>query len=149
EVETFTVVSSQQIRVKLKVAVDADTGVYDLKITNPDGNSLLLSGQVAVKTLVFSEKAYAYPCPVRNGQVTFTVIVSEASDIEIRVFDLLGNLMWEHSESLPVGKNSIGWDLMSLRGSRIGSGVYLYRITADSGRNIDKTVKKLVVIEGQ
>ena len=73
-------------------------------------------------------------------------------DVSIDVFDMSGRLLWTHSErgvSSP-GAYTIDWDLCQDGGSRLPTGVYLYRVrVASDGSAEASKARKLVVISNK
>jgi len=70
-------------------------------------------------------------------------------DVEVEVFDMSGRPLWSHKESgvASVGAYTVEWDLTRDDGSRLHTGVYLYRvqISSDGSSRVSRT-KKLIVI---
>jgi hypothetical protein len=50
---------------------------------------------------------------------------------ELRIYDLLGRLVWR--ETLSLGSETVRWDLLSLSGFRVSSGLYLALVVTDQG----------------
>ncbi len=50
---------------------------------------------------------------------------------ELRIYDLLGRLVWR--ESLSLTAETVRWDLLSLSGFRVSSGLYLALLVTDQG----------------
>lgn len=70
----------------------------------------------------------------------------------VDVFDMSGRKLWSHTETDTPSDNTmtIDWDLTTSNGHRLGTGVYLYRITinSDGGSGSSKT-KKLIVLSNK
>lgn len=70
-------------------------------------------------------------------------------DVTVEVFDLSGRMLWSHSESgVSDGSTyTVTWNLTGNNGSRLSTGVYLYRVKlgSDSAVRTSKA-KKLIVI---
>ncbi len=69
--------------------------------------------------------------------------------VTVDVYDMAGRHLWSHSESMVPSSDSItvGWDLATPLGGRVGTGVYLYRARMDSGgASRLSATKKLVVL---
>ena len=70
-------------------------------------------------------------------------------DVAIDVMDMSGRLLWTHEESgvSTGGAYTVDWDLTVDGGSRLGTGVYLYRVRMSSdGSPQTSKAKKLVII---
>lgn len=73
-------------------------------------------------------------------------------DVILDIFDMSGRHLWQHAESgVPTdGTYLIDWDLTSGSGSRISTGVYLYRVRISSeGSSYASRAKKLIVISNK
>ena len=70
-------------------------------------------------------------------------------DVTIDVFDMSGRLLWTHHEigAAADGTYTVDWNLTRANGSRLQTGVYLYRarLSNDGSPQVSKA-KKLVVI---
>lgn len=73
------------------------------------------------------------------------------SDIKSRidVYDMTGRMLWTHSEQGEQASNTmtVDWDLTGTNGQRLGTGVYLYRVSVSSdGSEETAQTKKLIII---
>ena len=69
-------------------------------------------------------------------------------DVEIDVFDMSGRLLWKHTESgvNTNGAYTVDWNLTVDGGTRLQTGVYLYRVRiASDGSSKASKAKKLIV----
>lgn len=70
-------------------------------------------------------------------------------DVELEVFDTSGRLLWRKSETgIPTDHTyTIDWDLTTGSGSRLKTGVYLYRaLISNNGSSKASQAKKLIVL---
>ena len=70
-------------------------------------------------------------------------------DIELEVFDTSGRLLWKKSETgIPTDHTyTIDWDLTTGNGSRLKTGVYLYRVLiSNNGSSKASQAKKLIIL---
>ena len=70
-------------------------------------------------------------------------------DVIIDVFDISGRHLWSHNESgtYPDNTLTIDWDLTTNSGSRLSTGVYLYRVQmSNEGSSYASRAKKLIVL---
>ena len=70
-------------------------------------------------------------------------------DVELEVFDTSGRLLWRKSETgIPTDHTyTIDWDLTTGSGSRLKTGVYLYRVLiSNNGSSKASQTKKLIVL---
>lgn len=58
-------------------------------------------------------------------------VPAEARWAELRIYDLLGRLVWR--VTLALGEETVRWDLRNLNGVRVASGLYLAIIVTDRG----------------
>ena len=80
--------------------------------------------------------------------VTHNFIDSDV-DVILDVFDLGGRILWTHREQGQSSGNAytVDWDLTVDGGSRLQTGVYLYRVRlASNGSNRASKAKKLIVL---
>lgn len=93
-------------------------------------------------------------CTENPARTSTTFIVSHNFsgadvDLVLDVFDMSGRILWQHSESGTSTGNAytVAWDLTTDSGSRLQTGVYLYRVRLSSGGSTQASkAKKLVVI---
>ena len=70
-------------------------------------------------------------------------------DVELEVFDTSGRLLWRKSETgIPTDHTyTIDWDLTTGSGSRLKTGVYLYRVLiGNNGSSKASQAKKLIIL---
>ncbi len=70
-------------------------------------------------------------------------------DVTVEVFDMMGRLLWRHQESGVAEQSTytVDWDLTTNAGSKLSTGVYLYRAQLSSdGSAKSSKAKKLIVI---
>ena len=70
-------------------------------------------------------------------------------DVELEVFDFAGRLLWRHNETgVPAtGTYTLDWNLTTDGGSRLQTGVYLYRVRISSdGSSQASKAQKLIII---
>lgn len=97
----------------------------------------------AVNEFFPSSRAFNYPNPVYDNYTFIRYYVSEDSKINIKIFDLAGDLVAELSDNASGGfDNETKWDV-----SNFQSGVYLARVEANSssGKTESKVIKIAVV----
>lgn len=91
----------------------------------------------------------------RNPATTTTTFIvnhdfsGSAVDIIIDVFDMSGRLLWSHSGSgvSTTGAYTVDWDLTQDNGSKLPTGVYLYRVRVASDVSASASkAKKLIVV---
>ena len=91
------------------------------------------------------------PNPAKTS-TTFRVIhdrMGSEMDVKLDIYDTSGRHLWSHSESGVSTNNSylINWDLTTNSGSRLGTGLYLYKVSISSdGSSYTSKAKKLIVL---
>lgn len=99
---------------------------------------------------------YAVPNPYRTGSSAGTSpyyhnfpdlsikFYNVPSEVDVKVYTVAGDLVWETHHSNPDGTDGIvSWDVRNKEGRDVGSGVYIYRCEADGG---DYVYGRIVVI---
>jgi hypothetical protein len=91
----------------------------------------------------------------KNPATTYTQFVishdrtGSEMDIELEIFDASGRKLWGRTETgIPTDQTyTIDWDLTTSSGSRLRTGVYLYRVLISSnGSKQVSQAKKLIVL---
>ena len=70
-------------------------------------------------------------------------------NLVLQVFDMSGRQLWEHAENgvSATGTYTLNWDLTVGSGSRLHTGVYLYRVLIGDGNSMETSeAKKLIVL---
>jgi hypothetical protein len=83
-----------------------------------------------------------FPNPF-NPSTSFTLSLPEASDYQVRVFNITGQLVKSFDGNLEAGNHSITWHGDNNQGVKVASGVYFYRAVA--GIQLDETRKMLML----
>jgi hypothetical protein len=61
------------------------------------------------------------------GEVSFTLDLPEASDVDLGVYDMQGRRVWQETRSFPAGRASVRWDGLNSGRQRVGTGIYFVR----------------------
>lgn len=82
--------------------------------------------------------------PLRNERVTFYIDLSLPQDVEIRIYTIAGEVVWQTTANLKDGTNQLTWDGRDNAGEILHPGIYLIHF---SGKTISrsKTVQKLMI----
>ncbi|MBU1752374.1 Ig-like domain repeat protein [bacterium] len=127
------------------LTTNATKEMYAIMYKSPD--VIISEGKAAAG---FKESAHCYPNPAR-GKVTFACNLVFKSKITIKVYTLLGDLVWEdtHTQDSGVDRTSPLWNCCNTAGEMIASGVYFYRMTMEpeDGSAAATVTKKLIVIQ--
>lgn len=98
--------------------------------------------------------SFSISCTDNPASSSTTFIISHDRsgcqlDVTVEVFDLSGRMLWSHSESgVSAGSTyTVTWNLTGNSGSRLSTGVYLYRVKlgSDNAMRTSKA-KKLIVV---
>ncbi|MFH1415962.1 MAG: PQQ-binding-like beta-propeller repeat protein [Elusimicrobiota bacterium] len=96
--------------------------------------------------IISKNSAYVYPNPASGSEVTFKFIVTRAADIELRVFNVAGELIKEFAERYEAedaGKTQeIKWNI-----NGIASGVYIWYLKGKTPYREDEVTEKLAIIK--
>ncbi|MCG3118767.1 MAG: hypothetical protein ALAOOOJD_01032 [bacterium] len=122
-------------------AIDQDSGdPVEIIFQDASGNEVTADQIISAKRVIaeadFQKAFYNYPNPFDpDGDPTcFTYVLKQPSDVEFRIYTLLGELVYSQSfkaadrEGMPVangGANCITWNGRNGDGARILNGVYL------------------------
>lgn len=86
-----------------------------------------------------------YPNPAK-GYTYFSVFLATNANVNIDVYNLLGEKVWSYSESATAGQKNYLWKLINDSGKSIASDMYIYIMAVDDGTNVYKIKKKILVI---
>ncbi len=88
-----------------------------------------------------------YPNPL-SGQATIDFELPALSDVQLRVYDLLGReVKTLAQETMRAGKHSITWDGRDNAGLKLASGVYMINLTAPSADGPKSATRKVVLVK--
>lgn len=112
------------------------------------------TAELTFNVVTGQKPSFSIGCTNNPARESTTFIIShDRSGAElgviIDVFDVSGRLLWRHKESgvSDTGTYTVPWDLTIDGGSRLQTGVYLYRVhlTSEGATRISKA-KKLIVV---
>ena len=115
-----------------KVRAETDSfSVFSIMQYVPSG-ALMTAGAV-----------YTYPNPAKGDSLTFKFYVADKASVSIDVYNVAGEKVARLTrENCPAGLTSeIAWDIR-----KIASGVYVYRVKAESASGAKTVTKKLAII---
>jgi len=102
-----------------------------------------LQGVSTASTFFPADRAYNWPNPVYNGRTFFRFFVSQTSSVNIKIFDMAGDLVTTLNGQGTGGiDNEIPWDV-----SHVQSGIYFARIEASSGASSAVKIVKVAVVK--
>ncbi|MCP4550218.1 MAG: T9SS type A sorting domain-containing protein [bacterium] len=81
-----------------------------------------------------------YPNPF-NPTTTISFSLAEAGQVELAVYDITGRLVTELvNGKMAADNHEVIWSGMDVRGNRVASGVYFYKLTADDYTATEKMI---------
>jgi hypothetical protein len=137
---------------------DIGTHSLSIKVSDNFGQSSVDTFYVKVSIIVSAEQAWTgiptefqllqnFPNPF-NPATEIRFAVPRESKIQLKIFDILGRKVRTLvDEIIPPGRYKSIWDSQDDNGMKVGSGVYLYRLTADEGSgNPLVLTKKMIMV---
>ncbi|MEW6556522.1 MAG: T9SS type A sorting domain-containing protein [Elusimicrobiota bacterium] len=135
-------------------------GTYTISITAIDttGNSKNYTRSFSVSITAagtvtsFENSVKAYPNPAKRVNLaTIAYNITAASTLSLEIYNILGELVYtDEWEDTSAGSKTRTWNLVNGSknvGAKVGSGVYIYKITAKDGTSTYSVTKKLIVIQ--
>jgi hypothetical protein len=113
---------------------EAGFKVKDIKITGSNGSTVVPSYELSPQLIYPSEFKLDqnYPNPF-NPVTTIKFSIPEDTRVHIAIFDMSGRLVRILIDDyLPAGEHAVIWDGTDNRGSKVSSGIYIYRMIADN-----------------
>jgi hypothetical protein len=130
---------------------DVDLVVFESFVAGGGGVHVLLSRLANQITTVEEEAATipsqsylgtAYPNPFNSGVVIPFTLESAGAPAKLAIYNIVGQEVRQMGlGSLAPGSHQITWDGLDQQGKALPSGVYLYRLQADSWSAVGKVVK--------
>ena len=99
--------------------------------------------------LCFSVECTKNPATTSTSFIVTHDRAGSSIDVALQVFDMSGRQLWEHVENgaPDTGTYTLDWDLTIGSGSKLHTGVYLYRVLIGQGGNMTiSEAKKLIVL---
>ncbi len=89
----------------------------------------------------------AAPNVSRDGQpLQFVVELEKPASLVLKLFDVVGEKVFEESSRGNTGLNAISWRLENDGGDPVASGLYIYVLSADDGTTVRIQRGKVVVL---
>ena len=80
-----------------------------------------------------------YPNPF-NSMVVIPFSISHPGEVEVAIYNLKGQVMWEYDGWFAPGWHKLVWDGRDRLGKEVGSGVYLVRMFTEGKEFVEKAV---------
>jgi hypothetical protein len=85
--------------------------------------------------------AGARPNPIRNGNATISFGLPKESNVKLEIFNITGQKITTlASGKMNAGIHNVTWNGCNSNGNKVSSGVFIYRLTTDSGNATNKMV---------
>lgn len=101
---------------------------------------------VSPEYVISKDSVYAYPNPAKGDEVYFKFKLMREAQVDIKVFNVAGELIEEFSEIYDKEEEGmtqeIKWGI-----DEIASGVYIWRIKAESSGREDEVIKKMAIVK--
>ncbi len=141
----FNVLDSSNQLYTWYFGVTSGTDYWSGEFGNSSNASFVPASSSAQKVAEFfpMNKAYNWPNPVYGNETKIRYYVNENSDVNIKIFDLAGDLVAELNDKASGGfDNETTWNV-----SKVQSGIYYARleVKGNSGATAGKTIKIAVV----
>lgn len=118
-------------------AVTADASGASVVVTLQSPNTVT-AVEPAPGTPERARLAQNYPNPF-NPRTTITFTLTARERARLAIYDVQGRLVARlANRTFEAGSHQISWDGVDTNGRKVGSGVYLYRLTTDSGASSSK-----------
>lgn len=118
-------------------------------LNNSSTTELTFNVVSGLKPTIFSTDVTNNPATTTTTFIITHDRVGGELDVTIDLFDMSGRQLWKHSETgvSDTGAYTVTWDLTLSNGSKLQTGVYIYRasISSDGSKRVSKA-KKLIVI---
>jgi hypothetical protein len=116
---------------------------YKVKITGPGDNSVFSLGSIQVPLLEL-KLCQNYPNPF-NPKTTIKFALPRESLVNLNIYDVRGRLVRSliSAKQMEATFHESVWDGKDLGGNAVSSGVYFYRLTADT----KVLTKKMVLLK--
>ena len=141
-------------RINIQYQTKLEKGEHNLRVYLKDAFGRIPTQPVVDKYFRVTsnmelQRVYNYPNPFSDGTY-FTFILTQVPDeVKIKIYTIAGRLIKEFrlsQEELTTNFNRIFWDGKDEDGDLVGNGVYLYKVIAKKGDQIQTTIQKLAVV---
>ena len=121
-------------------------------LNNPSTVTLHFKVVKGLAPEIYSVNASKNPATTETTFIVTHNYVGSNVDVDIEVFDMSGRLLWHRATLGAVSGNAItaDWDLTVDSGTRLHTGVYLYRVrlSSDGATKVSKA-KKLIILDNK
>jgi|GEM_PF-1546042 len=111
------------------------------------GSSTTYQINISTREEVEIDKAvYTKPNPAK-GFCQFRLYLQDNAEVEIGVYTITGELVWDYKGNLSAGVQFIDYNCKNKDGNKLGTGLYIYKVTIKYPTRKDTTIKKMVIIK--
>jgi hypothetical protein len=141
-------------KINVQYKTKFDKGEHNLRVYLKDAfgripNQPIIDKYFKVTSNMELQRVYNYPNPFSSGTY-FTFILTQVPDeVQIKIYTIAGRLIKEIKLSeieLSTNFNKIYWDGRDEDGDMLGNGVYLYKVIAKKGDQVQTTIQKLAIV---
>jgi len=125
---------------------------YQIQAQNTAGEWGPFSSPVLLKTsgitsseLISQVSSYPNPFNPIREETTICFLLQTNASVDIKIFDLNGNKVWEIQTTGIMGLNNISWNGRNSSGNIVGNGGYICRISVNNGQKIVE--RKILVVK--
>ncbi|MEW6041465.1 MAG: T9SS type A sorting domain-containing protein, partial [Elusimicrobiota bacterium] len=120
-------------------SAESTNGMYKITVIpvdNANNIGLTYTSTFTIKIItaeeIFKESVYSYPNPSKSGIVKFHYTLQNAADVTVRIYDIMGELIYEEKFTSTAGTNlSYQWNALNQSNNPVASGVYICKIIAE------------------
>ncbi len=139
----------------LTFSAQSGNGTYTIRVIpqdkagntgSPSTSTFTLNLTASGQQVSFKETVYVYPNPVNTGKAMFAYNLVSNAVVTIKIYNMMGELVYSDRKNDTSGVKTWDWNCVNESGNFVGSGLYIYTLTAFDGTSTFEAVKKLVII---
>jgi len=115
----------------------------EFSMADTSGNTITESATFTVNLAIDDGSVYNYPNPVRDGVTTINFTLSSAKDVNVYIYNAIGEMVKHNSITGVAGVNSWKWYVDDAYGYKLANGLYFVHVL--SGSSLVGKAKVLIV----
>ncbi|MEW6103097.1 MAG: S8 family serine peptidase [bacterium] len=123
---------------------------YWILASDNNGNEGSATYQVNVATKEEAEiekSVYTSPNPAK-GSTKFNFFLETKANVKIKLYTITGDLVWDYEGDFSDGgKKEVGYSCTNKDGKKLGTGLYIYKVTIEYPTKTERVIKKMVIIK--